>query len=84
MYHECKRCLLLESGEGVTYKEIMEYVSTIPNDDIVDLEIFNKRIEHCRNCDNLISGMCRKCGCYVEVRARLKKADCPDYNNRKW
>ena len=29
-------------------------------------------------CDNLINGMCKICGCFVEMRAAVKKNYCPD------
>jgi len=80
----CKKCLLLEAGERVTYDEIMAYVATLPAADLVSDDEYQRRIAFCKNCDNLLSGMCRKCGCYAEVRARLKTANCPDFDNRKW
>lgn len=84
MVHECKKCLLLEAGESVTYTEIMAYVSTLDKAELVSDDVFRDRINHCRGCDELISGMCRKCGCYVEIRARLIGSNCPNYDNRKW
>lgn len=84
MKHSCKKCLLYEAGEKVTYNEIMAYVSTLNQNDLVDAALLNKRLDKCKQCDNLLSGMCVKCGCYVEVRARLKNSNCPDYDNRKW
>ncbi len=82
--NNCKKCLLLEAGEKVTYDEIMQYVASLDKNDLADEEIFIQRISLCKECENLISGMCLKCGCYVEIRARLKDADCPDYDNAKW
>lgn len=84
MSENCKRCLLYEAGEGVTLNEINEYIKTLPKDELVDITAYSKRISFCKQCDFLISGMCRKCGCYVEVRARLKDSDCPNVNDRKW
>lgn len=84
MLRECKRCLLYEMAESVTYNEIMNYVATLDKNDLVSDNEFQNRISHCKSCDELISGMCRKCGCYVEVRARLKNQNCPNYDNRKW
>lgn len=81
---ECKKCLLLEAGERVTYDEIMKYVATLDKDTLASRKEFEERIIKCKSCDNLISGMCLKCGCYVEVRARLRDGDCPDYNNKRW
>lgn len=82
--NNCKKCLLLEAGEKVTYDEIMQYIASLDKNDLADEEIFKQRISLCKECENLISGMCLKCGCYVEIRARLKDADCPDYDNKKW
>lgn len=84
MHNTCKKCLLYEAGEKVTYDEIMKYVATLDKKDLVEDEIYNQRINCCKKCDFLISGMCRKCGCYVEVRARLKASNCPNYDNRQW
>lgn len=80
----CKKCLLYESGEKVTYDEIMKYVSSLDENILVDNELYCQRISKCKHCDFLISGMCLKCGCYVEVRARLKDKACPDINEKKW
>lgn len=84
MKSNCKKCLLYEAGEKVTYDEIMRYVSTLDEADKISEDEYIKRISHCKNCDYLISGMCIKCGCYVEVRARLKDKNCPDINEREW
>ncbi len=84
MHHECVRCLLYEVGESVTYEQIMSYVATLDKNDLADDDTLNSRLQKCRECDFLISGMCRKCGCYVEVRARLKNQSCPNFDNRKW
>ena len=81
---KCKKCLLLEAGESVTYSEIMQYVESLGKEKLVDNNIYEKRISHCKECDNLLSGMCVKCGCYVEVRARLKDSDCPDAEEKRW
>jgi hypothetical protein len=84
MKHECKKCLLLEAGEKVTYEEIRGYILSLPAENTVSDEEYNRRLAFCRECDNLISGMCLKCGCYVEVRAKLKDKGCPDENDNRW
>ena len=45
---------------------------------------YKLRLEKCKKCDFLISGMCLKCGCYVEVRAALNDKHCADFNNKTW
>jgi len=84
MISNCKKCLLLEAGESVTYDEIMQYVSSLDKNDLADEVTAEKRLSICKNCEELISGMCLKCGCYVEIRARLKNSQCPNYNDKKW
>lgn len=84
MSNECKKCLLYEAGEKITLAEIEAYINTLQQDIKADNDTFLSRISFCKECDYLISGMCRKCGCYVEVRARIKSNNCPDVNNRKW
>ena len=53
--------------------------------------VFCQNMEISRGCkgvdlteDQLIAGMCRKCGCYVEVRAALKDSICPHTEGRMW
>ena len=84
MMKNCKKCLLLEAGENVTHSEIINYIQSLDKQLLVSDDVYNDRLGNCKKCENLISGMCLKCGCYVEVRAALKENDCPDYNNRRW
>lgn len=84
MVHHCKKCLLLEAGENKSFESINDYLSNLSSDLKVDDSKYEYRISKCKNCDYLISGMCLKCGCYVEVRARLKDKKCADFDNMKW
>lgn len=81
---ECKRCLLLTSGDEDNYKLVQQYVAKIKPEEKCDDDAYNKRLEICRNCDNLISGTCIKCGCYVEFRAAFRNKKCPDKKFNKW
>lgn len=80
----CKKCLLLEAGERATLKSVKDYLELLSPEEKVSESIYNDRLEKCRNCDFLISGMCRKCGCYVEIRAALKNKECPNADNKLW
>lgn len=84
MEHICKKCLLLEAGENAAYKTVKDYLANLDESLKADEELYGKRLLLCKECDNLISGMCRKCGCYVEIRAALKNKECPDFDNRLW
>lgn len=80
----CKKCLLLEAGEQKSFAGVKDYLDTIENSLKVDDDLYKKRLSLCKECDNLISGMCLKCGCYVEIRAALKNKACPDFDDKKW
>ncbi len=84
MERECKRCLLLESAEEDVLENINSRISKLSDDERCPEEAYKKRLDICQQCDNLISGVCMKCGCYVQFRAAFKKQKCPDTKGRKW
>lgn len=81
---ECKKCLLLQSRDEDNHKLVQQYIAKIKTEDKCDDTLYSERLEKCKNCDNLISGVCLKCGCYVEFRAAFRNKKCPDVKNRKW
>lgn len=50
-----------------------------PNVTWVDDETHDKRYQTCLNCPELIklTKQCKKCGCFMYVKSRLEKAECP-------
>ena len=81
---ECKRCLLHEAAEEDTLRSIRERIDKLSEKEKAPDDLYEKRLSECKNCDHLISGVCMKCGCYVEFRAAFKKNNCPDVKDRKW
>ncbi|HHU83698.1 MAG TPA: hypothetical protein GXZ23_00825 [Clostridiales bacterium] len=81
---ECKRCLLREIDNGDILESIRTRIEKLSDNDKVDDKVYQERLSKCKNCDHLISGVCMKCGCYVEFRAAFRKQKCPDVKNRKW
>lgn len=79
----CKRCLLSEISDKDTKKTIDELIMAMPEDKKADDNLYRQRLDLCKECDELINGMCSKCGCYVELRALQKIRHCP-HENRKW
>lgn len=45
----------------------------------VDAETYNKRIEICKNCPELlkITFQCKRCGCLMKEKSKLADASCP-------
>ena len=82
--NKCKRCLLTEAGENKSYTTVREYLDILDDSIKADDKTYKSRLDECKKCDFLISGMCLKCGCYVEIRAALKDKHCADYNNKIW
>lgn len=78
---ECRKCLLLQSGEEDNYRLVQSYVLKIKPEEKCNDDIYSSRLEICKSCDNLISGTCIKCGCYVEFRAAFRNKNCPA---KKW
>ena len=74
----CKRCLLEDMDENEYIRSLKEYIAAYPEEKKADEETVRQRLEICRSCDHLANGMCRKCGCYVELRCIKKESYCPD------
>lgn len=70
-------------SESEYFVDLRSYIDNIDSELKANKEEYEKRLDICKGCDNLISGMCGKCGCYVELRAVMKKGYCPDVE-RRW
>lgn len=78
----CKKCLLREMPEGEYFKNLYEYIENLDADIKADADIYEVRLAQCGNCDSLMNGMCRICGCFVELRAAVKHNYCPHSTSR--
>lgn len=78
----CKRCLTRDmAGQESVYRNLREYIDNLDQDIRAEEGLYESRLLVCRECSMLLQGMCRSCGCYVELRAAVEKNSCP---NRKW
>lgn len=84
MENQCKKCLLSEKTEKDVIESINKRIEKLKDDERCPDDLYKERLSHCKKCDNLISGVCQKCGCYVEFRAAFLKQKCPDVSGRKW
>ena len=73
----CKRCLLSELSDTDHANHIYEYIASLPEEIKASEREIQERLDLCRACDSLINGMCKICGCYVEVRASKSGQNCP-------
>lgn len=74
----CRKCLLDKVFEEDEYRNMQEYISNIDMHIRTDEEEYKNRLDICKKCDNLVNGMCKICGCFVEVRAAVKNNHCPN------
>ncbi len=68
-------------GEEEYREMIGKHVDIIKPEDRSDDALYDSRLSVCRECPKLNAGTCAACGCFVEIRAALKRSVCPD---KKW
>lgn len=73
----CKKCLLSEFDEQAYLEKLDRVIKLMDADLRADEALFEKRLSVCKECDRLSEGTCLGCGCYVELRAAVKKNRCP-------
>ena len=79
---KCKKCLIREMADMETvFRTIHDYIENLDVDVKTPAELYEKRLQTCTECEMLLAGMCRSCGCYVEMRAAAVKNECP---RSKW
>ena len=74
----CRKCLLDQIFEEEEYKNLQDYIENLDKHIKTEENEYRKRLDTCKKCDNLINGMCKICGCFVEMRAAVQKNYCPD------
>lgn len=77
----CFKCLLREMDEEAYMQKLHRYIEMLDTDVKTDRLLYEERLSACRLCDYLEAGTCLACGCYVELRAAVKKNKCP---YQKW
>lgn len=78
----CKKCLTRDMVDQEGYfRTLREYIENLDIDIKAAQSLYEQRLAVCRDCELLLQGMCRSCGCYVELRAAITKNECP---RKKW
>lgn len=74
----CRKCLLRDmAGQEEYFRSLREYIENLDEDVRTPAVVYEERLKACRECDLLLDGMCRSCGCYVELRAAVAGRSCP-------
>ncbi|RKI82086.1 hypothetical protein D7V83_10845 [bacterium 0.1xD8-71] len=73
----CRRCLTRDMDQKEYFENLHAYIANLEEEVKVNEPLYERRLLVCKSCDLLYDGMCRACGCYVELRAVIKKNSCP-------
>ena len=74
----CKRCLTRDmAGQEEYFRSLHDYIENMDPDIKAPEQVYETRLSVCRECDLLFQGMCKSCGCYVELRAAVGTNGCP-------
>ena len=72
----CLKCLLREMDKEDYMDNLYDYIQRLDADIKADQALYEERLSVCKACDYLEDGMCRACGCFVELRAVMRKNVC--------
>lgn len=73
----CRKCLTRDMDRKEYFRSLQEYIANLDPDIKAPELLYEERLAVCKECDLLLDGMCRSCGCYVELRAAVTKNYCP-------
>lgn len=59
------------------FQNMYEYIAQLDADKKTEHQLYEQRLMLCKECEQLLNGMCRVCGCFVEMRAAVAKNCCP-------
>ena len=72
----CQRVVIFAPGE--VDRLVGDFFRDEPNLAVADDAIYESRLQHCDQCEDLYYGTtCKYCGCLVRVRAKLATKSCP-------
>jgi hypothetical protein len=77
----CLKCLLREMDKDAYMENLYSYIERLDEDIKTDKALYDERLAICKDCNYLSDGMCRACGCFVELRAAISN-NCCSYD--KW
>jgi len=80
----CRRCLLEQTGQADLAASVRDAVAAIPEREKASKPVVRSRLAACQDCEALLDGMCRYCGCFVQLRAAKAKSGCPSPYGDRW
>lgn len=74
---QCRKCLLRDMNQNEYFENLRQYIANLDEELKADQKLYEERLKSCKACNFLLNGMCRACGCFVELRGVMKKNRCP-------
>lgn len=74
---QCRKCLLRDMDKEAYFDNLYSYIANMDEDIKAEETLYEERLNCCKQCERLTDGMCRACGCFVELRAAVAKQSCP-------
>ena len=74
----CRKCLPESESRERYFEKLSSYIADLDESVKVEQQVYEERLRFCASCDKFLDGMCRLCGCFVELRAVQKVRKCPD------
>ena len=74
----CRKCLPGQEKEAAYFEKLTRYIQRMDESVKVDQRTYESRLAVCAECEKQLNGMCRLCGCFVELRAAQRARKCPD------
>ena len=71
----------MEQGKTFAKSMVKEASHKAKGGKSVSEEEYNRRLSICHSCPLYDNGRCRKCGCFMKLKAKLATASCP---KKKW
>lgn len=86
---KCKSCLeSIETKRHIDKEQINDAIDKLSKNKKIKLvsdEVYEFRLLQCSECKYLEFGTtCLKCGCFVQIRAKLADSGCPLSKNKRW
>ena len=72
----CLQCLLREMDQNAYMENLYDYIAHLDENIKADKALYEERLAVCKGCHYLSDGMCRACGCFVELRAAIATNVC--------
>jgi len=79
----CPRCPHPTQDQDIRVV-IDQVIQSLPPEQRTPEAEYALRLQGCEDCPGQMAGVCRYCGCYVEVRAAKNFMICPNPKGSRW